>query len=209
MGASFLESLALGVVVLAGLFCAVALTGCYFLWRNVRRRMRAFRSHGAVIGAAALWESAASHRWNRTAVPATALAALATHPALDFVYGDYRFVDAGGKLIRVRKELGRSVDRAATAVRTADSVGAPTAELPSLCRRLQAAATDIDKVLRVDPAAPVPAALHAQVGEVMRAADDVQQAAVASAGEAGSQRIREQTEDAGNEVAHLDAGLAT
>jgi hypothetical protein len=191
MVASFLESLALGVVVLAGLFCAVALTGCYFLWRNVRRRMRAFRSHGAVIGAAALWESAASNRWNRTAVPATAAEV------------------AGWSSTRVRKELWRSVDRAATAVRTADSVGAPTAELPSLCRRLQAAATDIDKVLRVDPAAPVPAALHAQVGEVMRAADDVQQAAVASAGEAGSQRIRELTEDAGNEVALLDAGLAT
>jgi hypothetical protein len=191
MVASFLESLALGVVVLAGLFCAVALTGCYFLWRNVRRRMRAFRSHGAVIGAAALWESAASYRWNRTAVPATAAEV------------------AGWSSTRVRKELWRSVDRAATAVRTADSVGAPTAELPSLCRRLQAAATDIDKVLRVDPAAPVPAALHAQVGEVMRAADDVQQAAVASAGEAGSQRIRELTEDAGNEVALLDAGLAT
>ena len=191
MVASFLESLVLGVVVLAGLFCAVALTGCYFLWRNVRRRMRAFRSHGAVIGAAALWESAASNRWNRTAVPATAAEV------------------AGWSSTRVRKELWRSVDRAATAVRTADSVGAPTAELPSLCRRLQAAATDIDKVLRVDPAAPVPAALHAQVGEVMRAADDVQQAAVASAGEAGSQRIRELTEDAGNEVALLDAGLAT
>jgi hypothetical protein len=191
MVASFLESLALGVVVLAGLFCAVALTGCYFLWRNVRRRMRAFRSHGAVIGAAALWESAASNRWNRTAVPATAAEV------------------AGWSSTRVRKELWRSVDRAATAVRTADSVGAPTAELPSLCRRLQAAATDIDKVLRVDPAAPVPAALHAQVVEVMRAADDVQQAAVASAGEAGSQRIRELTEDAGNEVALLDAGLAT
>ena len=191
MVASFLESLVLGVVVLAGLFCAVALTGCYFLWRNVRRRMRAFRSHGAVIGAAALWESAASNRWNRTAVPATAAEV------------------AGWSSTRVRKELWRSVDRAATAVRTADSVGAPTAELPSLCRRLQAAATDIDKVLRVDPAAPVPAALHAQVVEVMRAADDVQQAAVASAGEAGSQRIRELTEDAGNEVALLDAGLAT
>ena len=191
MVASFLESLALGVVVLAGLFCAVALTGCYFLWRNVRRRMRAFRSHGAVIGAAALWESAASNRWNRTAVPATAAEV------------------AGWSSTRVRKELWRSVDRAATAVRTADSVGAPTEELPSLCRRLQAAATDIDKVLRVDPAAPVPAALHAQVVEVMRAADDVQQAAVASAGEAGSQRIRELTEDAGNEVALLDAGLAT
>jgi hypothetical protein len=191
MVASFLESLALGVVVLAGLVSAAALVGGYLLWRTVRRRMRALRSHGAVIGATTLWEAAASNRWNRTGVPASS----------DDI--------AGWSSSRVRKELWRSVDRAAAAVRTADSVGAPTAELPSLCRRLQAAATDIDKVLRVDPAAPVPAVLHTQVVEVMRAADDVQQAAVASAGEAGSQRVRELTEDAGNEVALLDAGLAT
>jgi hypothetical protein len=191
MVASFLESLALGVVVLAGLVCAAALTGGYLLWRAVRRRMRVFRSHGAVIGATAVWEAAASNRWNRTGVPAT---------TADIV---------GWSSTRTRRELWRSVDRAAAAVRAADSLGAPTAELPSLCRRIQAAATDIDKVLRVDPAAPVPAALHDQVVEVMRAADDVQQAAVASAGEAGSHRVRELTEDAGNEVAFLDAGLAT
>ena len=191
MVASFLESLALGVVVLAGLASVAALTGGYLLWRFVRRRMRALRSHGAVIGATAVWEAAASNRWNRAGAPAT---------AADI---------AGWSSTRVRKELWRSVDRAAAAVRAADSVGAPTAELPSLCRRIQAAATDIDRVLRVDPAAPVPTVLHAQVVEVMRAADDVQQAAVASAGEAGNHRVRELTEDAGNEVALLDAGLAT
>jgi len=191
MVASLLESLALGVVVLAGLVGVFALTAAYFVWRSVRRRIRAFRSHGAVIGATALWEAAASNRWNRSGVPATP--------------SDI----AGWSSTRVRKELWRSVDRAAAAVRTADSVGAPTAELPSLCRRLEAAATDIDKLLRVDPAAPVPPVLHTQVVEVMRAADDVQQAAVASAGEAGSQRVRELTEDAGNEMALLDAGLAT
>ena len=43
----------------------------------------------------------------------------------------------------------------------------------------------------------------------MRAADDVQQAAVASAGEASSQRLRELTEDAGHELTLLDAGLAS
>ena len=76
-----------------------------------------------------------------------------------------------------------------------------------MCRRLQAAAVDIDKVLRVDSAARVPAALGDQVLEVMRAAADVQQAAVASAGEASAQRIRDLTEDAGHELSLLDAGL--
>ena len=110
---------------------------------------------------------------------------------------------------RVGKEMWRSVDRATAAVRAADELGGPTAELPSLCRRLQAAAVDIDKVLRVDPAARVPAPVGDQVLEVMRAAADVQQAAVTSAGEASTQRIRELTEDAGHELSLLDAGLAS
>ena len=191
MVASILESVALGALVLSGLVFLALVAGGFLLWRYARRRLRALRSHGAVIGASAVWEAAASNRWNRGDVPATP--------------GDV----ASWSSTRVRKELWRSVDRAAAAVRAADAVQAPTADLPSLCRRLQAAATDIDKVLRVDPAARVPASLCDQVVEVMRAADDVQQAAVASAGEVGSQRVRELTEDAGNELTFLDAGLAT
>src|SRR5664280_670479 len=190
MVASLLESLALGVVLVAGMCALALLTGGFLLWHYGRRKLRALRSHGAVIGATAVWD-AASNRWNRNGAPVTEAAVVQWSAT------------------RVRKELWRSVDRAASAVRAADAVDAPTAELPSLCRRLQAAATDIDKVLRVDPAARVPAALCDQVVEVMRAADDVQRAAVASAGEANSHRVRELTEDAGHELELLDAGLAS
>ena len=55
----------------------------------------------------------------------------------------------------------------------------------------------------------MPAAVGEQVLEVMRAATDVQQAAMTSAGEASSQRIRDLTEDAGHELTLLDAGLAS
>lgn len=191
MVASILESLFLGVLLLAGLVSLTVLTGVFLVWRFARRRLLAFRSHGAVIGATAVWDAAASNRWNRTSAVAT--------PS---VVGKW-------SATRVRKEMWRSVDRAAAAVRTADEVGAPTAELPSLCRRLQAAATDLDKVLRVDPGATVPGPLCDQVVEVMHAADDVQRAAVASAGEANAPRVRELTEDAGNELSLLDAGLAS
>ena len=191
MVASLLESLALGVVLVAGMCALALLAGGFLLWRYGRRKLRALRSHGAVIGATAVWDAAASNRWNRNGAPVTEAAVVQWSAT------------------RVRKELWRSVDRAASAVRAADAVDAPTAELPSLCRRLQAAATDIDKVLRVDPAARVPAALCDQVVEVMRAADDVQRAAVASAGEANSHRVRELTEDAGHELELLDAGLAS
>jgi len=191
MDASILESLFLGMVVLAGLGFLAIVTAGFVLWRMASRKLRALRSHGAVIGATAVWDAAASNRWNRTATPATS-ADLAMWSGT-----------------RVRKEMWISVDRASAAVRAADEVGGPTAELGSLCRRLNWAATDIDKVLRVDPAAKIGGALYDQVAELIRVADDVQQAAVASAGDAGSQRIRDLTEDAEHELALLDAGLAS
>jgi len=191
MTGSILESLALGVVLVAGVMMLAVLTGGYLVWRYARRKVRAFRSHGAVVGAGALWDMAASNRWNRSGAPITA-AELQQWSAA-----------------RVGKEMWRAVDRATNAVRAADDLGGPTAELPSLCRRLQAAAVDIDKVLRVDPAAPVPRGVGEQVLEVLRAAADVQQAAVTSAGEASAQRLADLTEDAGHELSLLDAGLAS
>ena len=167
----------------------MVVTGGFLLWRYGRRKLRAFRSHGAVIGATAMWDVAASNRWNRSGTAVTSAELQQWTSA------------------RVAKEMWRTVDRASAAVRATDELGGPTAELPSLCRRLQAAAVDIDKVLRVDSGARVPAALGDQVLEVMRAAADVQQAAVASAGEASAQRIRDLTEDAGHELSLLDAGL--
>ncbi len=191
MVASILESLALGVVVFAGLVLLAVVTGGFLLWRYGRRRLRAFRSHGAVVGATTLWGMAASNRWNRSATGLTE-AEVRQWPAA-----------------RVAKEMWRTVDRATTAVRAADDLGGPTAELPSLCRRLQAAAIDIDRVLRVDATAPVPDPVVAQVLDIVRAAGDVQRAAVASAGEVNAQRLHDLTEDAGHELSLLDAGLAS
>ena len=191
MTGSILESLALGVVLFAGTLMLAVATGGFLLWRYGRRKLRAFRSHGAVVGAGALWDMAASNRWNRSGAEVTEAEIRQWSSA------------------RVGKEMWRSVDRATAAVRAADDLGGPTAELPSLCRRLQAAAVDIDKVLRVDPAAPVPGTVSDQVLEVIRAAADVQQAAVASAGEASAQRLRDLTDDAGHELSLLDAGLAS
>jgi hypothetical protein len=162
----------------------------FLLWRLARRKWRAFHAHGAVIGATALWEAAAVRR-RRGGEP--------TSPE---EVGQWT---AG----RARKELWRSVDRAEAAVRAASEVDAPTAELPSLCRRLQAAAVDLDKVLRVEPAGPVTVDLRTQVHEVMRAAGDVQRAAVVSASDASGQRVQDLTRDAVHEIRLLDAGLAS
>ena len=104
---SILESLFLGLVLLAGLVCVAVLTGGFLLWRYGRRKLRAFRSHGAVIGATALWDAAASNRWNRSA-------AVVTSAELE------QWSSA-----RVAKEMWRSVDRATAAVRAADELGGP------------------------------------------------------------------------------------
>jgi len=170
------ESLYTGLVsasiwapILAGtaLFVALMLAGLvvtgFLLWRLARRKWRALHSHGAVIGATALWEAAAVRR----------------------------------------RQGGEPTSRAAA------DVGAPVAELPSLCRRLNAAAVDLDKVLRVEPAGPVPMAIRTQVHGVMQAAGDIQRAAVVSASDANGQRVEDLTRDAVHEIELLDAGLAS
>jgi hypothetical protein len=162
----------------------------YLLWRYGRRRWRAFHSHGAVIGAVALWETVGGLRRGG-----------AVGGSDDEVR---RWTSR-----KVRREMWRSVDRAESAVRAAADVGAPTAELPALCRRLQAAAVDLDKVLRTDPSGSALQELASLAGEVMRAAIDVQQAAVAAAGDASGYRVRALTEDAASEIRLLDAGLTS
>jgi hypothetical protein len=189
-------SASIWVPLLAGTaaFFALMLAGLvvtgFLLWRLARRKWRAFHSHGAVISATALWEATAVRR-RRGGEPTSPEEVGQWSPR------------------RVRKEMWHSVDQADAAVRAATEVGAPTAELPSLCRRLHAAAMDLDKVLRVEPAGPVPMEIRTQVHEVIRAAGDVQRAAVVSASDANGQRVQELTRDAVHEIRLLDAGLAS
>jgi hypothetical protein len=165
--------------------------GAYLLWRYGRRKWRAFHAHGAVVGAVALWEATARRR----------------RAGDGSVPSDGELASWSPRVLR--RELWHSVDQASAAVRAATGVGAPTAELPALCRRLHAAAVDLDKILRVTPAAPVPADVAGQAGDIMRAAADVGAAAVASASDANGERVRRLTDDAGHEIALLDAGLAS
>jgi hypothetical protein len=162
----------------------------FLVWRVARRKWRTFRTHGAVLGATALWEAAAVRRRRGGEVPTPE------------EVGQW----SPG---RARKEMWRSVDQADAALRTAADLGAPLAELPSLCRRLHSAAADLDKVLRVEPAGPVPTEVRTQVHEVMRAAGDIQRAAVVSASDANGSQVQDLTRDAVHEIELLDAGLAS
>ncbi len=187
---SIWELLLVGFVLWTTCVAAAALTGGFLLWRGLRRRWRAIRSHGAVVGAVALWGATESVRHRK--------------------HGSMTAIDLERWPARmVRRELWRSVDRAAAAVRVADEAGGPTAELPALSRRIRAAAVDLDRLLRVDPSARVPAVVGEQALELIRAADDIREAAVASAGEVSAQRVHDLTRDAGLELEILDAGLAS
>jgi hypothetical protein len=188
--ASILVPILVGVLVFAGLVTAVAVTGAYLLWRYGRNKWRAFHSHGAVVAAGSLWE-AASSGYLRSRAPLSAEVA-GRSPAR-----------------RVRKEMWRAVDQADAAVRAAAGVGAPTASLPALCQRLREAAIGIDQVLRVDPAGSVPPAVAEQAADVVRAAGDLQRAAVASASDATGQQVSDLVHDADQEIRLLAAGLAS
>ena len=181
----------LGVVVVFALLGLVAaVTAVLLVGRSLRRRWRLVRSHGLVIGALAVWDATAALRAHRRA----------TRTAGDLAWTSPR---------QVRRSLWRAVDGAAEAVRTAAQLGASVAELPGLCRQLEVAATDLDRVLRLESREPVPPSVRGQIVELIRAADDVRRVAVASAGDACDQRVAEVARDADTEARLLDAGLAS
>jgi hypothetical protein len=186
--AALWEPLLAGVLMIALVFCAGCVVTAVLVWRYCRRKWRAFHSHGLVVGAVALWQATSSGRFTRG-------------PSSE---------DPGQWTARkLRRELWRAVDRADAAVREASRAGAPTASLPELCGRLHQVSIGLDRVLRVEQAGPVPGEVASQAIEVMRAASDVQQAAVASASDANGQRVSNLVRDARQEIQCLDAGLAS
>jgi hypothetical protein len=179
-----------GALVLMGAAAAAVVAAGYLAWRFGRRKWRALHAHGAVVAASALWGAAASGR---------------LHPR-----GPVDHESAGRWPARqVRREMWRAVDQAESAVRAASGVGAPTASFPALCARLRGAAVQLDQVLRVDLAGLAPAPVRDQAVEIMRAAGDLQRAAVAAATDATGHQVEDLTRDAVQEIQLLDAGLAS
>ncbi len=189
MGSVWVPLLVGGMVFVFLVTMSVVVVGL-LLWRFGLRRWRLLRSHHAVVGAGVLWTAVTSRYVRPT--PARSPSDMEGWPARV-----------------VRKEMWRSVDRAEAAVRTADDLGGPTASLPSLCRRLRHSAIALDRILRVEPEGATSSAVAAQAFELVRAAADVQRAAVASAGHATGHHVEALTRDADEELICLDAGLAS
>jgi hypothetical protein len=180
----------LALLVLVGMVAAgVALL---LIGRTLLRRWRLLRSHGAVVAALAVWDATSSWRSRR-------------RPPDPAAVSGEKFWSSPRD---VRRALRRSVDAAVDSVRTADELGAPVAELPAVCRRLQAAATDLDRVIRLDQAGSVPPSVRGQVRDVVQAATDVRRVAVAAAGHACDPAVAELVRDVADEARLLEAGLA-
>jgi len=64
-------------------------------------------------------------------------------------------------------------------------------------------------VLRVEPSGPVPAPVAEQALDVVKAAGDLQRAAVVSASDATGNQVADLSRDADQEISLLDAGLAS
>jgi hypothetical protein len=174
------------VALFMAAFAVGLLLAGFFAWRYGRRKWRAVRNHGFVVGALALWEASAGLR-GRWAPPPTDVGQWSSRQA--------------------RRQMWRAVERAEKAVHAADDVGATTVGLASICGRLRTSVRSLDTVLRVEPSGVLPIELRAQVGDVLRASSDVQRAAVASAGDLNGQRVRALVLDADHELRCLDAGL--
>lgn len=187
MVATDLEPVVLGVLLFFGLVVATTAVVGVVLVSLVRRRWRSLRNHGVVVAGATAWEVASNLR-PRRAGPLSPT--------------DLRTVPAR----RVRKELWQAVSAAEAAVRAADHVDAPIADLPAVAQRMHLAAIDLDQVVRIDLARPVPSVVADKVAELVRAADDVREAAVLSASTVHAARVAELTREANDELVLLEAG---
>jgi hypothetical protein len=109
-----------------------------------------------------------------------------------------------GTAARARRAMWAAIDDADAAVRHADSVDAPVAELPSVCRSLRTVGGELDSLLRLERRLPVaqgkPEGLRNQVAEVITAARDVQLAALHAGSDAHDTQLRALVRDARDEV---------
>jgi hypothetical protein len=185
---------AIEFVVVAGAVTLLVAVTAFFLGRHfVRRRWRTVRAHVATRGVLASLSLLASWReW---------FGGRATRNDL-----------SRGPVARVRRRMWMAVEDAEAAVQHADSVDAPIAELPAVCRSLRHAADELDALLRLERRLPAgagrPEGVRTQVAEVIQASGDVQLAALRACSDATEPQIRSLVRDARDEVEIVAAALS-
>jgi hypothetical protein len=182
---SFLVHVLVVLVILGFLGLVAAAVGFFVVRRFLRRRWRGVQTHVAtrgVVGALALvagWHE----RVNARRTPEEL---------------------SQGTASRVRRKMWVAIEDAEATVLHADAIDAPVAELPAVCRSLRRVGGELDNLLRLERRLPLaqgrPDSVRAQVAEVIRAAREVQSAALRASGDAREPQLRELVRRAQSEV---------
>ena len=179
--------------LVAGLVVALGLTAAFFIGRRyIRTHWRLVHGHVAVRGLLAGLALLAAGRER--------VAGRATPEDL-----------SRGATSRVRRRMRVAVEDAEVAVAHAESKDAPVADLPAVCRSLQAVADELDGLLRLERRLPPGASkadVRRQVAEVISAARDVQAAAVRAGSDATEPQVRSLVRHASDEVDIVSTALA-
>jgi hypothetical protein len=188
------EQVLLFLVVLGGVLAVGAVISFLVARRVIKRRWHGVRNHVATKGVLttvsllAAWRERAGARLTPES---------ASH----------------GTAARTRRRLWIAIEDAEAAVQHADGSHAPVGELPAVCRSLRGVAGQLDTLLRLERRLPMHAAarpqgVRAQVADVIRAARDVQSAALHACSDANAPRITALIRDAGSEVEIVAAAVA-
>ena len=187
----------LAAALLAGAtLVAVAAAGAVWLRRRVRRRLSRL---GQVLAV----------RTRRAAAMAGSSVGRAGSRWLwSLPVPDRRWREGG----HARRELWRAVGAAEHAVAAARRGGAPTGDLPALCRRLRQAAESADRRLAIGQRPAAAAGPEPVVGEVsglVSAAAEIQAVASAALASVSRPAARQLADDVRTEAEALAAGLAS
>jgi hypothetical protein len=178
------------IVVVTGLIVVLAGAAAYVL---VRRRWRRIRDHAATRGVLATLSVVSTWRDRRAARPVAE--------------------DVGqGAAARARRRMWTAIDDAEHAVQHADALDAPVADLPAVCRSLRRVGGQLDQQLRLAQRLPArqggAAAVRVQAGEVIRAARDVQAAALGACSDATEPQISALVREARDEIEIVASALS-
>jgi hypothetical protein len=191
-----------GELLAAALLAAVTLVavvaaGAVWLWRRVRRRLDGLGQILAVRGREA------------AAMAGGSVGSAGSRWLWSLPVPDRRWREGG----RARRELWRAVGAAEHAVAAARHGGAPTGDLPALCRRLRQAAGTADRRLAIGqrPAVPGagPEAAVSEVSGLVSAAGQIQAAASAALASLSAPAAHQLAGDVRIEAEALAAGLAS
>jgi hypothetical protein len=176
---------------------AVVAAGAAWLWRRVRRRLDGLGQILAVRGREA------------AAMAGGSVGSAGSRWLWSLPVPDRRWREGG----RARRELWRAVGAAEHAVAAARRGGAPTGDLPALCRRLRQAAGTADRRLAIGQRPAVPGAgpepAISEVSGLVSAAGQIQAAASAALASVSAPAAHQLAGDVRIEAEALAAGLAS